>query len=86
MQVYWMLYWSNYLCISYHSNSKEKHHSWLWFTRRQVSELIIRFPQLKPLAGLERPFVKSQLLSTVNVSDPSIFRRSGNPKTFQRST
>ena len=42
-----------------------REYSWLWFTRRQVSESIIRFPRLKPLAGPERPFVKSQLLSTV---------------------
>ena len=55
--------------------------SWLWFTRRQVSESIIRFPRLKPLAGPERPFVKSQL---VNVSDPSLFRGSGNPKSSVR--
>ena len=59
-------------------------YSWLWFTRRQVSESIIRFPQLKPLAGPERPFVKSQLLSTVNVSDPSLFRGSGNTKSSVR--
>ena len=26
MQVYKRLYWSNYLCIFYHSNSKEVHH------------------------------------------------------------
>ena len=30
------------------------------------------------------PFVKSQLLSTVNVSDPSLFRGSGNPKSSVR--
>ena len=57
-----------------------REYSWLWFTRRQVSESIIRFPQLNPLAGPERPFVKSQLLSTINVSDPSLFKGSGNPK------
>src|ERR1700683_3290978 len=26
MQVYQRPYWSNYLCIFYHSNSKEEHH------------------------------------------------------------
>src|ERR1700677_4167681 len=26
MQVYQRLHWSNYLCIFYHSNSKEEHH------------------------------------------------------------
>ena len=59
-------------------------YSWLWFTRRQVSESIIQFPRLKPLAGLEQPFVKSQLLSTVDVSDPSPFRGSGHPKSSIR--
>ena len=58
--------------------------SWLWFTRRQVSESIIRFPWLKPLAGPGRPFVKSQLLSTIKVRDPSLFRGNGNPKSCFR--
>ena len=57
--------------------SKYESSSWLWFTRSQNQ--LAFFSQLKPLAGLDQPPMKSQLLSTINVSNPSLFSGGQNP-------